>query len=211
MGTNCMDPAVLAAYMEGGLSDAERADMERHLIACDICLETVAATKMVLAEMDLSAYGGPAPMAVVSAVIDQVRGRMGLLWRWVLDLAPPPWMTGGVPVMVRSAAAAVAIDMEPAIWITKDMEGVRAEIYIRRVREDRVSLAVRVANGARSRNNVCLTLAREGGGMQARYVTAEYEIFDRLRMGIYHLIVEQDAREKGSYVFQIDDDGFHER
>ena len=45
----------------------------------------------------------------------------------------------------------------------------------------------------------------------ARFLTRNYESFDKLRFGTYHLSVEHNTLGKGDYLFKIDGKGFHER
>ena len=39
---SCPEPEVLAAYVDHGLSLAERANVERHLASCPLCIDMVA-------------------------------------------------------------------------------------------------------------------------------------------------------------------------
>src|SRR5207253_3029191 len=42
-GEKCPDGMLLAAYVDGKLSTAERDSMERHLSCCDVCLDEIVA------------------------------------------------------------------------------------------------------------------------------------------------------------------------
>ena len=44
MTSPCPVPELLAIYLDGGLSPAERADLEPHLAACADCARAIAAT-----------------------------------------------------------------------------------------------------------------------------------------------------------------------
>jgi hypothetical protein len=208
MNSPCLDVAMLAGYVDGQLTEAEAAEVVAHMLSCDLCMETLAVSKTMLSEMDLTAYDTPAAREVVSAVIDSVKKKLDSFYGWVTELAPPAWFLGFAPSAVRSSVSA-----EPtraAVLVTRRMGPLQAEMYVQKSRMDAAFMAVKVTTGRKNAQNVCLTLAREGGGLQARYVTRDYEVFENLGFGEYHLVVEQNADEKGSYTFYIDEEGFHE-
>jgi anti-sigma factor RsiW len=199
---------MLAGYVDGQLTQAEEAEVVEHMLSCDLCMETLAVSKTMLSEMDLTAYDTPAAREVVSAVIDRVKKKIDSFYGWVAELTPPAWFLGFAPSAVRSSVSA-----EPtraAVLVTRRMGPLQAEMYVQKSRMDAAFMAVKVTTGRKNARNVCLTLAREGGGLQARYVTRDYEVFENLGFGEYHLIVEQNADEKGTYTFHIDEEGFHE-
>lgn len=208
MSSPCLDGVMLAGYVDGQLTETQRAEVADHMMACDACMETLAMAKTLLNEMDLTAYEAPAAREVVRSVIDRVKKKIDSFYGWASELAPPAWFAGFAPSAVRSSVSA-----EPtraAVLVTRRMGRLQTEMYVQKSRMDAAFMAVKVTTGRKNAQNVCLTLAREGGGLQARYVTRDYEVFENLGFGSYNLIVEQNADEKGSYTFHIDEEGFHE-
>ena len=84
-------------------------------------------------------------------------------------------------------------------------------MFIEKSENELACMSVKVFTGKRAAKNISLTLMREGGRPLARFLSREYESFDKLRFGTYHLTVEHNSLGKGDYLFQIDDEGFHER
>ncbi len=209
MNSPCLDAAAIAGYVDDQLTEIERSEAADHLAACDRCMETLAVSKMVLSEMDMAAYEIPAAGDVVTVVIESVKKKIDSFHGWVSELTPPVWFMGLAASAVRSSVSA-----EPAraaVLVTRRMGRLQTEMYVQKSRLDAAFMAVKVTAGRKNAQNVCLTLAREGGGLQARYATRDYEVFDNLGFGTYHLVVEQNADEKGTYRFHIDEEGFHEK
>jgi anti-sigma factor RsiW len=71
----CPDLSVIAAYVDGRLSDSERDVLQRHLASCDLCIELV--TEVVAAnEMDLApVVAPPALLARLAARVRRGAGR----------------------------------------------------------------------------------------------------------------------------------------
>ena len=209
MNFPCLDAAMLAGYVDGQLTEDERSEVENHMLDCDLCMETLAVSKTFLNEMNLADYETAAAGTGVGAVIENVKKKIDSFYGWVSELAPPAWFMEFSPSAVRSSVSA-----EPsraAVLVTRRMGDLQAEMYVQKSRMDAAFMAVKVTTGRKNAQNVCLTLAREEGGLQARYVTRDYEVFDNLGFGAYRLIVEQNADEKGAYLFHIDEEGFHEK
>ncbi len=205
----CLDVAMLAGYVDGQLTEDERSEVEDHMMDCDLCMEALAVSKTLINEMDLAAYETAAARNVVSAVIENVKKKIDSFYGWVADLASPAWFMEFAPSAVRSSPSAE--QTRAAVLVTRRMGNLQAEMYVQKSRMDAAFMAVKVTTGRKNAQNVCLTLAREEGGLQARYVTRDYEVFDNLGFGTYNLIVEQNADEKGAYMFHIDEEGFHEK
>lgn len=208
MNFTCPDAAIIAGYVDGQLTETEKRQVEAHLPECDLCLETLAVSKTLLTEMVLTDYAAPAPAGVAVAVIESVKKKIDSLYKWMADLAPPAWFMGMAPSTVRSSA--IAEDHRAAVLVTRRMGRLQTEMFIQKSRLDTAFMAVKVTAGRKNAQNVCLTLAKEGGRLQARYATRDYEVFNNLDFGSYHLTVEQNADEKGTYRFHLDEEGFHE-
>jgi CHAT domain-containing protein len=88
----CPEPETIAAYVDGRLADAEKAEMEAHLASCDDCFTVFSETARSEAELG----GGQAPAAVV-------RGRFGRRWI-VLAAAAALAVAASVPILLRSQA-----------------------------------------------------------------------------------------------------------
>jgi CHAT domain-containing protein len=85
----CPEPEAIAAYVDGRLAGAEKAEMEAHLASCDDCLAVFSET----ARSETELKGGQAPAAVV-------RGRFGRRWI-LLAVAASLVVAAGVPFVLR--------------------------------------------------------------------------------------------------------------
>jgi CHAT domain-containing protein len=85
----CPEPEAIAAYVDGRLAGAEKAEMEAHLASCDDCLAVFSET----ARSETELGGSQAPPAVV-------RGRFGRRWI-LLAVAACLVVAAAVPLALR--------------------------------------------------------------------------------------------------------------
>ncbi len=209
MSTECLQPDVISGYIDGRLSAAAAEAVETHLLACDDCLEELALAGVVVAEFEKTARE-PAPGTVVQGLLEKIRGKMESFFQWSRELAPPDWMLSYGTAAVRgSRQAGLSVG---SVFVRKGMDDLQTEMFLTRTRDDNVSISVKVFEGGKDASNVCLTLLRNGKSPLARFMNRKrYEVFDKLHYGTYNLILEQKAKRKGNFLFQIDGNGFYEK
>lgn len=207
MKSQCLDTDMLFSYIEKRLPDQEKDQVERHFLKCDECLEEFALAKTLVNTTDLTGYE-PAPASVVRTVLSDIREKLEKLVKWVAELPPPEWLMNYGASPVRSVIQSDTVPTTASVLIRKDVDDLQAEMYIQKTKLDRVCIWIKVSKGKKSAKNVSLTLKREGGRSLARFLTADYEFFDKLSFGTYALVLEQNTRKKGDFLFQIDDKGF---
>lgn len=210
MKSPCFDADTLTRLIDGRLTDKEKDLAETHLAECDACLEEFAMAKTVLNEVDLTGFA-PGALETARACLAGVRQKIEKFAGWLAGLNPPEWMLGCQASPVRSQNSGKAVSMPDSLFVKKDIGGLRAEMFIEKSENERACMSVKVFTGKRAAKNISLTLMREGGRPLARFLSREYESFEKLRFGTYHLTVEHNSLGKGDYLFQIDDEGFHER
>lgn len=209
MKSQCLDADMLFSYIEGRLPDQKKNLMERHLLECDECLEEFALAKTVVNSIDLTGYE-PAPENIVSTVLNSIREKVENLVRWITEMPPPEWLLNYAASPVRSGASQETAQTA-SVLVRKKIDDLHAELYIQKTKNDKVCVWIKVSKGRKSAKNVSLTLTKEGGRPLARFLTADYEFFDKLGFGTYALVLEQNAKKKGNCLFQIDEKGFYEK
>ncbi|MCP4349374.1 MAG: hypothetical protein GY795_28170 [Desulfobacterales bacterium] len=202
----CMDADMLISYIEKRLPEQKKDLMEEHLLECDECLEEFALAKTLVNTIDLVGYE-PASEAVVRNVLNSIREKIENLVRWITELPPPEWLLNYGASPVRSGRSE-ATSTTASVLVRKKVDDLQAEMYIQKTKPDKVCIWIKVSKGRRTAKNVSLTLTKDGGRPLARFLTTDYEFFDKLSFGTYALVLEQNARKKGDLLFQIDDKGF---
>ncbi len=208
-GSPCFDAETLTRYIDGRLAGDQKDLAEKHLLECDLCLEEFVMAKTMVREIDNSEFQ-PGPAGVVRDCLKSIGKKLRNIAGWISDMAPPPWMYGCHASPVRSSVSPMSASSE-FLFVKKDIGDLRAELFIEKAEKNCACMSVKVFTGKKTAKNVSLTLIREGNSPTARYLTRDYESFDKLRYGIYNLILERNALEEGRYLFQIDNEGFHER
>ncbi len=210
MKPQCLDADMLISYIEKRLPDQKKDLMERHFLECDECLEEFALAKTLVNTVDLTGYQ-PAPEDVVRTVLNSIREKLENLVRWITELPPPEWLLNYGASPVRSGGRSDTMPSTASVLVRKKVDDLQAEMYIQKTKSDKVCIWIKVSKGRRSAKNVSLTLTREGGRPLARFLTTDYEFFEKLSFGTYALVLEQNAKKKGDCLFQIDDKGFYEK
>lgn len=209
MKSPCIDADTLTRHIDGRLADGEKEMVETHLAECDACLEEFVMAKTILSEIDLTGYA-PGAAEIARTCLADVRQKIGKLVEWLAGLGPPEWMLGYQASPVRSQDSETFAPSD-SLFVKKNLGELRAEMFIEKSETDLACMSVKVFAGERAAKNVSLTLKREGGRAMARFLARDYESFDKLCFGTYHLCVEHNSLGKGAWLFKIDGKGFHER
>jgi len=208
MKSDCTDVAMLARYIDGNLSEPEKNEMEKHLLACDECMEEFVMAKKLLNNIDFTEYE-PGPADIVQSVLGKVKEKIKNIIKWVTDdLTPPVWMLQYNISPVRSG---VEFHTVSSAFVKKRMGELKTEMYIQKSKADKICVWIKVFKGRKDAKSVSLTLTKEGGRPLARFLNEGYEFFDKLNFGTYALVLEQQTHEKGVFLFQIDDKGIYEK
>ena len=208
MKSRCIEIAVLAKYIEGSLSDKGRDRIEEHLSECDTCLEEFVIANTLLKDHDLIECEPVSEEVALSALKSlSIPKKLKKFYAWITKVLVPD--SAGQPAFatVRKPDAASSVDY---ISIKKDMNDLQVEMYIEKTEDDKARIRVRVLKDNISARNVRLTLIRQGGVIVSRLLKKNYVLFEDLPFGSYRFVVEQDALEKGEYLFKINEAGLNE-
>lgn len=211
----CMEMNLLAEYIGGHLSDKERDRTERHLAACDECLEEYMSARSLLEDKELIEYD-PGPLEMVRTVLQAVGERLKKkISEWIAGFSAPVWILQHEPSPVRSGTAQNYGGA--SLCVKKDFDDLKTEMYIENAGDNTARIWVTVFKAQQVAKNISLTLIREGELPFARILNRErgHVLFDKQPFGHYTLMLEQNTPETGSqavpFLFEITDAGFYER
>lgn len=208
MKSTCMEIDVLAGYIEGRLSDKDRDRIEEHLSECDTCLEELVIADTLLKNHDLIECEPVSEEVALSALKGlNIPKELKKFYAWITKVLVPDSAWQSAFATVRKSDAASSVDY---ISIKKDMNDLHVEMYIEKTEDDKAMVRVRVHKDNISARNVRLTLIRQGGVIVSRFLKEDYVLFEELPFGSYRFVVEQDALEKGEYLFKINEAGLNE-
>ncbi len=211
MKSRCPDSESMSAYIDGDLPDREKKRITRHLVDCDACTEEFAMVKILLNDREISQYSfSPAP-DICKDLFGNVKKRLSSIVRWVSDLTPPKWMIAHGAPIVRSAVRGGSRPITNSVLMTKAFENLRAQLYIQQFDNEKINMAFKVFQNGKSAENVCMKLKKEGGRIMARLLRQEYLSIDSMNFGTYHMTLEQNAHNMGSFVFSIEKEGVYEK
>ena len=207
MQTQCITIETHAKYIFDRLSPDEREQAEYHFAQCDECLEKLIINRELL-EID-SAQFDPAPLNLIQPALGKIFDYLKTFREWLTDQTQPPWL--GSAVTVRSGQDSAKTVSPGAVLVKKEMQVLQTEIYFEKLKESRVAISINVLQNKKTAPNVYLYLKQDSGATVARLLNRGYERFDNIPYGRYSIKLEQKETTKGSYDFEIDDRGIHER
>lgn len=226
MTNKCLDLDILAAYIDGSLTDDEKEAVEAHIASCDECMEEFVLATLLLNDEELSEEYEPDTQISVQTVLqaagDKIKAKIS---DWLAKLSPPEWLVLQNSVSPARASTDSA-DAASSIFVRKSINELQTEMYIEKnedsVCADHWQLWIKVFKNKEMAKNVSLTLVREGGMPFARFLNRDYVLFDRQPYGSYSLTVEQNTSDFKSekkehleknvpYRFEINETGFYEK
>ena len=208
MKSRCIEIPVLAKYIEGRLSDKDRDRIEEHLSECDTCLEEFVIANTLLNDHALIECEPVSEKVALSALKSlNIPKELKKFYAWITKVLVPDSAGQSAFATVRKSDAASSVDY---ISIKKHMNDLQVEMYIEKTEDDKTRIRVRVHKDNISARNVRLTLIGQGGVIVSRFLKEDYVLFEELLFGSYRFVVEQDALEKGEYLFKINEAGLNE-
>ncbi len=209
MKTECIGFETLSKYIFKRLSPKDRELAENHFAECDACFEKLNMNMVLFKEMDLTQFA-PAPGSITKPFFEKIPHSINKTFiPWIKDLIAPDWL--GVPATVRGGDDLNNQAPSPGILVKKEMQGLQTEIYFKRQDENRATIWIQVTENKESAPDIYLFLKQENGPSAARLLNRKHEGFQRIPYGRYTLKLEQQEVSKGSYSFDIDDQGIHEQ
>ena len=211
----CPEEEDLAAYMDGGLAETRRSELESHLADCALCLDDLLAAHKA-GQRDLEEKAPARVMARAMALLHQ-SARTNEIFNLVVELARDSLeliSTSGRLVMPALAAEIRGKGRTAdggMLRIEKDLGKLQIAVEIERLEDDLCQVAVHVkSNGGSVADGLRISLM-SGEREQASYLARQGSaIFDRIPPGEYQLGVIDAGCSLGAIELTIKEDG-HER
>jgi len=188
---DCLEPERLAAYAEGALDEGARGQVERHLAACDRCLEEVVMVTELLgqggvAETVLRAFDAVVEFLDQSVQVFQGLGRMTAMPE--LQAAPVRGAQGPGPVTARFSQA---------------VGNLKLELELERRNGNVADLRVRVFEGGVPLERGRVSLIAEDRELDSELTRNGAVRFDSVRFGDYALRIGKGGEALGEVSLRI--------
>lgn len=211
----CPEDENLAAYLDGGLSEPARIDIENHLADCRHCLDHFLAAETAARE-GLTAAVPPKMLARVMALMPQSKPR-GNVFNLVVELVRDSLAllaTSGrlvMPTLVARIRGKENIADNSVLHVESEMGQFQVAVEVERLEGDLCQVAVNVtAKVGVVAEGLRLSLM-SGEREQASYLARQgAAIFDRIPPGEYQLVVTGSGNAIGVIKLSIKENG-HER
>jgi hypothetical protein len=212
MEITCPDEERLADYLEGRLSDNERAAIEEHLSDCETCLEVFMVARDLTRNEDRFKMD-PVPSEVTRAALHLVHNvdsisasvpwqgfkrlfkalRSGSSWL----LSPLPWGAWRL-APIRGSRRAVPKGL---IRLRKNFKGLEVEIEIEKTGKDKTLIRVKLPEDARPVKDVRVTLKKGEREISSYLLNRGYVVFEDILFGHYRIGFSRSGEMLGEYLF----------
>ncbi len=208
----CVDEEKIAMHIAGSLSVEEGDRLFEHIAECGACREMFAVANKTVRD---GYEGEPVTEIEAQSILKAINKKMrpsenvgkkiGKFFRWITP-SPETFMNPAYAGIRSDTASSVDF-----ICLNPKVSGLETELSGERISSDRVSIHARVLENERAARNVRLTFEKKGNRrMISRLLKDDYEVFENMSLGAYKLSLMRNAKEKGVYSFEIDDNGIIE-
>lgn len=210
----CPDEEMLVDYLEGRLSNDERAVIEEHLSDCDTCLEEFVVAGN-LERMEEGLQSDPVPANVTEAalhmissraltpsglLIEKVKRAIKSLYSWLSNFFSPDIWRGWGFAQIRSSKKVVYKDL---IRLKKIFREIEAEIEIEKKAESKTLIRVRLSDDIRDKEEVRATLKKGDREVSSNLFNRGYAVFEDVPFGHYSITFSRNSVILGEYFFKI--------
>lgn len=214
MDNNCLSEETLADFIEGRLDPEQRRNVERHLSACDDCLEMLTLSMGVVRGGD-TGRTEPVPEAVTrsalrtaldcqeknrSAIAAKIRRLKHRAISRVADVVSPLFFGAPVPAPIRGTRQQITKDL---VRLQKTFLEIDTEIEIEKTTEDRAHVRVRLAGDFLQEKGVRVALERDDREVFSQLLGARFTLFENVSFGRYRMRFTQNGKNLGEYSFEL--------
>jgi hypothetical protein len=221
MKTTCPDEETLVDYLEGRLSDADRAEVEEHISRCEICLENLLVARNLLKDSNLSALES-VPLQVTDAAVRLVtrRGRLSyaitkqkqkaetmlrVLRSGVSNLFTlEPWGKFAF-APTRGSKKMAAKD---SMHVKKTFKDILVDIEIEKTGDEKALIRVTLPENTKNKKGIRVTLKRGEREISSNLAGEGYVLFEDIPFGTYGITFERDGTNLGIYFFEFKEKDF---
>lgn len=210
----CPNDERIIDYIEGRLSEEDRSDLEKHLSACEMCLEELVITNNIVAGKDIYELE-PAPTEVTDAAVNLVTDRNPLPSSVLIDsvnnfisklvsyIMNPIRLWSGRrwnPAPLRGIKIATSEDY---VCLAVSFKDVKTEIEIEKTGINKANIRLRLKKPIKNQNSLRVTLKNGEREVASYLLDGTYVFFEDIPFGHYSISLVEDNVTIGTYSFEI--------
>jgi len=210
----CPNDERMMDYIEGRLSEEDRSCLEKHLSACELCLEELVITNNIVAGKD-SYELEPVPAEVTDAAVNLVTDRNSLPPSALIDyvnhffsklasyiVSPIRLWSGGRlnPAPLRGIKVATSEDY---VCLAVSFKNVKTEIEIEKTGINKANIRLRLKKPIKSQNSLRVTLKNGAREVASYLIDGTNMFFEDIPFGHYSISLAEDNVTIGTYSFEI--------
>ena len=216
MRQQCPNEERIIDYIEGRLPEEDRSKIEKHLSACEMCLEELVITNNVLSR-DHNYELSMSPSEVTDAAVRLLTGRPALSTTILIDYANKlfgklgsyfvnpnrvwPWERWN-SAQVRGHKIAANEDY---ICLEVSFNDVKTTIEIEKTGKNKANIRLRLANPVPIAKSLRVTLKNGEREVASYLLDGNAAFFEDIPFGHYSISVSKDNQTFGDYSFEIKD------
>lgn len=213
MKTACPDEEIIADYIEGRLSENDRASVEAHLSDCEQCLEILLTVREITGPKEKPALE-PVPDKITQAAVQQIKKQTSLsintvilkykrslrgFFTWLSEwLNITPWRGWGLSP-IRSYGNKISDDL---IILKQRFKGLETEIEIEKIGLEKADIRVSLIKDDQTKRSR-VTLKRDEREIASKLFENNFAFFEKIPFGHYTLLFSTNGTIRGKFDFQI--------
>jgi hypothetical protein len=216
MRQQCPNEERIIDYIEGRLPEEDRSNLEKHLSACEMCLEELVITNNVLSREHIYELAMP-PSEVTDAAVRLLTGRPPLSTTILIDYANKlfgklgsyfvnpnrvwPWERWN-SAKVRGYKIAANEDY---VCLEVSFNDVKTAIEIEKTGKNKANIRLRLDNPVPIVKSFRVTLKNGEREVASYLLDGTAVFFEDIPFGHYSISVSKDNQTFGNYSFEIKD------
>ena len=210
----CPNDERIVDYIEGHLSEEDRSCLEKHLSACEMCMEELVITNNIVARKDIYELEQP-PAGVTDAAVNLVIDRNPLPSSVLIDymnkffsklgyyIVTPirlwPWERWN-PAALRGFKVAASEDY---VCFEVSFKDVKTEIEVEKTGINKANIRLRLNKPIKNQKSLRVTLKNGEREMASYLLDGTYVFFEDIPFGHYSVSLAKDNATIGTYSFEI--------
>ena len=210
----CPNDELIIDYIEARLSEEDRTELEKHLSACEMCLEELVITNNIVARKDMYELELP-PAEVTDTAVNLVTDRASLpssvlidyvnklLSKLVSYIVNPirlwPWRRWN-PAPLRGFKVAASKDY---VCFEVSFKDVKTEIEVEKTEINKANIRLRLNNPMKNPKNLRVTLKNGEREVASYLLDGTYVYFEDIPFDHYSISLAEDNVAIGTYSFEI--------
>ncbi len=215
MKNTCPQEETIADYLQGSLSDEQKIKLETHFSDCKICLDELAALKIIGVAYNKDKQGKVSEK-LVQNIMDLIRNRNSSKILSVVRqikrsathmlLETSDYLNAffGVPPRLQPVRGPEKIIFRDLIRVNLDFQEIKTMIEIEKINDQHVDIRVTIMKDVKNNDNLRVTLRKKDRDLLSYLLDpGGTKVFSHIPYGCYAMVFSRNGKNIGIYPFEI--------